>query len=159
MRTRSRCCLVLLLFLFTADGLFADALVYSTWDDFEVDKLASIWLLKRFIAPGAKIEIYPKGRMIKKGIEFDTPYASLGRSFNRAAFEALLENYKMKDEKLVKMAKIIHDIEINVWQKKIFKKSRQIEQDVIQIINNDGSNDEIMEKAFKYFNVLYEEMQ
>ena len=36
-------------------------MVFSTWDGFEVDKLASIWLIKRFIAPGAKVRLYPKG--------------------------------------------------------------------------------------------------
>jgi len=100
---------LLLFFCLVISGpvLSSENTTYSTWDDFEVDRLASIWLLKRFIAPDAVIKIYPKGEMIKEGIEFDTPYAELGRKFNKSAFEVLIDHYNIRDDNLVLISKII----------------------------------------------------
>lgn len=151
---------LLLFFCLVISGpvLSSENTTYSTWDDFEVDRLASIWLLKRFIAPDAEIKIYPKGEMIKEGIEFDTPYAELGRRFNKSAFEVLIDHYNIRDDNLILMSKIIHDIEINVWQRKIFEESVRIDQELWHIIESGTSNDDIINNAYDYFDKLYEEM-
>jgi hypothetical protein len=38
-----------------------EGLVFSTWEGFEADKCASIWLIKRFIDKNAVIKFFPKG--------------------------------------------------------------------------------------------------
>jgi len=97
-------------------------LVFSTWDGFEVDKCASIWLIKRFIDENAVIKFFPKGEIIKQGIAFDTPDAIFRRYHNMSTFESLLKHYKLNDPKLIHIGKIIHDIEVNIWKKKYLKK-------------------------------------
>lgn len=136
----------------------AEQTVYSTWNDFEADKLASVWLLKRFIAPDAQIEIYPKGQAIKRGIQFDTPFTDLSRKFNKATFEILLEYYRIKDKKLLKIGRIIHDIEINTWEQKLYKESKEIEMDIYKIIEETNSSSEIIGKSAKYFDRIYENL-
>ncbi len=139
-------------------NLYAENKTFSTWDSFEVDKLASIWLIKRFIAPDASIVIYPKGEVIKDGLQFDTPFSSISRKFNKSTFESLLEHYKIKDKKLSKICKLIHDIEINVWEKKVFQMSSEIKISIMEITDNGKDNEGIIEKSNKYFEQLYNNM-
>ena len=131
--------------------------VFSTWDGFEVDKLASIWLIKRFIFPGAKVHLYPKGEVIREGIQFDTPDSKISRKYNSSTFESLLEHYRIGDEKLIHMGRLIHDIEINTWEPKIFQQSREIEIIIMDLLDRYGKNNElIIKRASLYFDELYQ---
>ena len=134
---------------------YGEQKVFSTWEGFEADKLASIWLIKRFIAPGAVIVILPKGQLIKQGIQFDTPNAEVTRKFNKATFESFLEHYRIKDRKLINIGKLIHDIEINTWERKLFKRTREVEIHIIEILEKYRGNEEIIAKACEYFDHLY----
>jgi len=100
--------LVIVLHPFTATGQS-----YETWQGLEPDKLASMWLLKRFVDPQAEFTLVPKGSMISKGIPFDVPSAQFKRSHSQSTFESILQNQRLNDERLVHIGRIIHDIEIN----------------------------------------------
>jgi len=130
-------------------------LVFSTWEGFEVDKCASIWLIKRFIDKNAVIEFFPKGEPIKQGIPFDTPDAKFRRYHNMSTFESLLKHYKLKDPKLIYVGKIVHDIEVNIWERKVFDETHQVQDAVSQTIWNSRNSDEVIEKSCKYFDQLY----
>ena len=132
--------------------------IFSTWDGLEVDKLASIWLIKRFISPGASVAIYPKGQIINEGVQFDTPYSKIRRKFNKSTFESLLEHYQIADSKLVNMGKLIHDIEINSWEEKVYPKSREIEITIVDLLDRYKSNDVIIDRAMEYFALLYNDL-
>ncbi len=132
--------------------------MFSTWDGFEVDKLASIWLIKRFVSPGASIVIYPKGDIIKEGIEFDTPFSDISRKSNQSTFEVLLGYYQITDRKLINIGKLIHDIEINTWERKVFSRSAGIEIQFIDIISENKGNDEVIKRSVQFLNSLYNEI-
>jgi hypothetical protein len=131
---------------------------FSTWEGFEVDKCASIWLIKGFVDQDAIIKFYPKGEPIKKGIPFDTPDAKLRRYHNMSTFESILKHYQLNDPKLIYMGKIIHDIEVNVWERKLMQETYPVKEQVNKIISNSTGNTEIIEKSVKYFNALYNEI-
>lgn len=133
-----------------------NGLVFSTWEGFEVDKCASIWLIKRFIDKKAQIKIFPKGEIIKEGIPFDTPDAAFRRYHNMSTFESLLKHYKLKDPKLIYIGRIIHDIEINIWEKKVLKETLIVQDAVNKIIWNAKSRHEVIQKSCKYFDSLYQ---
>ncbi len=130
-------------------------LVFSTWEGFEADKCASIWLIKRFIDKNAVIKFFPKGEIIKEGIPFDTPDAKFRRYHNMAAFESILRHYNLHDPKLTYMGKIIHDIEVNIWEKKVFPETHKVRDEINKIILNSKNGDEVIEKSCKYFDLLY----
>ena len=133
-----------------------DGLVFSTWEEFEVDKCASIWLIKRFIDKNAVIKFFPKGELIKEGIPFDTPDAIFRRYHNSSTYESLLKHYELKDPNLIRIGKIIYDIEVNKWEQKRIDESLVIEDAVNQIILNSTSREEVIEKSARYFDSLYE---
>ncbi len=135
----------------------AQKIVFSTWDTFEVDKCASIWLIKRFIAPEAQIKFYPHGTTITAGIPFDTPNAKFRRYATKSTYEILMEHYKLKNPRLYYIGFLVHDIEINTWGKKNYKKSTELSEAIQKIIlENKGNNEKIMKKSLKYFDKLFD---
>ncbi len=129
--------------------------VFSTWDIFEVDKLASIWLIKRFVDPEAQIKLYPKGDAIKEGIPFDTPDAKFRRYHNVSTYEMIRRHYKINDPRCQYISKIVHDIEINTWEKKVMAESRPVIDVIQQIITGSSTSDEIIVKGLQFFDQLY----
>ena len=130
--------------------------VFSTWEGFEADKCASIWLITKFIDKKATIRFYPKGDAITQGIPFDTPDAKFRRYYNMSTFESLLKHYKIKDPKVNYIGKIIHDIEVNVWEKKVIKETRIVQDEVNKIIWESKDSEEIITKTNTFFNSHYE---
>ena len=132
--------------------------VFSTWEGFEVDKCASIWLIKRFVDENAVIRFFPKGEAIKEGIPFDTPDAKFRRYHNMSTFESMLKHYKLKAPKLIYVGKIVHDIEVNIWERKVFNETHEVQDAVNRIICNSKNTDDVIEKSCKYFDGLYQEI-
>jgi len=130
-------------------------MVFSTWEVFEADKCATIWLIKKFIGKNAKIKFSQKGETIQQGIPFDTPNAELRRFHNRTTFGSFIEHYKLRDEKLEFIRQIIYDIEINIWDKKRLEETTIIQQDINDILNRYDANEEIINKCCDYFDQLY----
>jgi hypothetical protein len=128
---------------------------FSTWDIFEVDKLASIWLIKRFIAPDAIIKLYPKGEAVMEGIPFDTPDAKFRRYHNASTYEMIRRHYNIDDPRCIYISKIVHDIEINTWEKKVISETRPVIDAIQKITTNSSSSEEIISKGIIYFDELY----
>ena len=71
----------------------------------------------------------------------------------------LMEHYKIKDKKARSIALIIHDIEINKWDRKMYKKTKEVDKEIIDIIKtNKDYNDLIINKANLYFDNLYKKI-
>jgi len=134
--------------------------VFSTWEGFEVDKCASIWLIKRFINKNAEIKFFPKGTIVTEGVPFDTPDAKLRRYHNISTFEAILNHFQISDPKLIYIGKIVHDIEINTWGKKKLDETNVIKAAVINLIMELKENKtKTIEKSCDYFNMLYQSIR
>jgi hypothetical protein len=129
--------------------------LFSTWEGFEVDKCASIWLIKKFVDKDAVFRFFPKGETIHTGTPFDTPDAQLRRYHNRSTFESILLRYGLVDEKLVYVGRIMHDVEINIWQKKAMPETLSVQEMVNSIMKNSNSNEEVIEESIEYFDALY----
>lgn len=129
--------------------------LFVTWELFEADKLASIWLIKRFINEDAEIKIVNRDSDIKKGTLFDTPDAYFKRTFNKCTYEMLKEYYSVRDEKVNAIGRIIHDIEINRWDRKRFTATTKLEHFVLGLIQSDKGNDEIIALSNEYLDNLY----
>jgi len=131
---------------------------YTTWENMEIDKCASAWLIKRFIDKNALFKFFPKGELITEGILFDVPEAEIRRYHNISTFEFLIKKYRIADPALQKIGKIIHDIEINYWGKKQIEESQKINDSIQEIIANSETSEEILKKSFIYFDLLYSEL-
>lgn len=150
-------CLLLGLFSIspTINATSANETLFVTWEGLEADKCASIWLIRRFIAPTAEIRFYPRGTQFTEGIGFDTPDAPLRRYHNKSTFETLLERYVLEDSKLIYIGRIIHDIEVNTWERKVMAETPQVENDM-QALMAQADTQKILEECQVYFERLYQ---
>jgi hypothetical protein len=131
-----------------------DAGAYVTWDVFEADKCASIWLIRRFVAPDAEIVFFSRGEAPPQGVLFDTPEARFRRYHNRSTYETLLEHYNKPDKGLTHIGRIIHDIEVNIWERKALEETRRIEKELFELLD-DEAPERTAADCVDYFDALY----
>jgi hypothetical protein len=132
--------------------------VFSTWEGLEADKLASIWLIRRFIAPEAKIRFYPKGESDMEGVAFDTPYAKFRRYHNMSTFVSLALHYKVEDPAVAHLGRIIDDIEVNVWERKKYAESIPMRDATVKMIRGGQSTQAVVETAMEYYDSFYKNL-
>ncbi|HEX5078127.1 MAG TPA: chromate resistance protein ChrB domain-containing protein, partial [Geminicoccaceae bacterium] len=79
-----------------------------------VDRIASAWLIRRFIDPAAQFKFVPaKGYEPAPGeLRFDMFEAEFTHRGDRCTFEVLLERAGLEDAALRAIAEIVHDIDL-----------------------------------------------
>ena len=75
-----------------------------------VDRLASVWLVRRFIDPQATI-LY-RGSAREGEVSFDMDGAVFGHVGPLCTFETLLAAFEVKDKALAPLAQIVHEIDL-----------------------------------------------
>ena len=85
-------------------------LVWVTRPHPYVDRLACVWLIRRFIDDGAKIRYREKPG--KNEISFDMKGAVFGHRGNFCSFEVILRSFGIEDEGVRTLAEIIHEIDL-----------------------------------------------
>jgi hypothetical protein len=79
-----------------------------------VDRIASAWLIRRFIDPDARFTfVAPQGYVPAPGeLRFDMFQAEYTHEGDRCTFETLLRRFALDDPALVPIAEIVHDIDL-----------------------------------------------
>jgi hypothetical protein len=88
--------------------------VWVTRKGIHVDRMASAWLVRRFIDPRARFKwVAPKGYEPRPGeLRFDMFEAEFTHVGDACTFEVLLERARLVDRALHAIAEIVHDIDI-----------------------------------------------
>jgi len=134
--------------------------IYSTWETMEIDKIASLWLIKKFIDTKAAFKFYPKGTMEMAGTQVDTPLSEFRRTQNSTTYESLLRKNKFSDPSLLYIGQLVRDMEINIWGKKLVPESHGI--DIVMkgiIIDSGGNPHKCIEKGFIVLDVIYKALE
>lgn len=122
-----------------------------------VDRMASAWLIRRFIDPDARFKfVPPKGYKPLPGeLRFDMFEAEFTHEGDRCTLEVLIQRVGLDDPALIPIAEIVHDIDL--------KDSKFGRQDTIGIerliagIAMTHKDDEVrLERGCAVFNDLYE---
>jgi hypothetical protein len=79
-----------------------------------VDRIASAWLIRRFIDAAAKFKFVPaKGYVPARGeLRFDMFEAEFTHVGDRCTFEVLVERMDLRDGALVAIGEIVHDLDL-----------------------------------------------
>jgi hypothetical protein len=87
---------------------------WATRAGVHVDRIASAWLIRRFIDAGARIRFVPdRGYGPEPGeIRFDMFEAEFTHEGDRCTFEVLLERIGLADPALRPIAEIVHDLDL-----------------------------------------------
>lgn len=86
---------------------------WVTRQDARVDRLASAWLIRRFIDPAATFKfVPPKGYQPRPGeLRFDMFEAEYTHEGSDCTFETLIKRFELGDAGLSAIAEIVHDID------------------------------------------------
>ncbi|MFN3077671.1 MAG: chromate resistance protein ChrB domain-containing protein [Alphaproteobacteria bacterium] len=79
-----------------------------------IDRIASAWLIRRFIDPGAAFRFVPSGGYVPRAgeVRFDMFEAEFTHIGDRCTFEVLMEQTGLADPALSRIAEIVHDLDI-----------------------------------------------
>jgi len=96
-----------------ATGVVPDGHTWVTRVDVHVDRIASAWLVRRFIDPRAKFKfVAPRGYRPAKGeLRFDMYEAEFTHEGDRCTFETLQRRFDLQDPALEAIGQVIHDID------------------------------------------------
>lgn len=88
--------------------------VWVTRKDVYVDRMASAWLIRRFIDPDARFRfVAARGHARKPGeLRFDMYNGEFTHVGDRCTFEILLVHFGLDDPALQSIAEIVHDIDV-----------------------------------------------
>lgn len=134
-------------------------LVFTTWDNICYDRAASVWLIHRFVDSSARFRFEEFGKKIRTGIPFDVPGAELGRQKNLSCFETVIKKYNINDPGVKEMAKIVHDIDVNIWGPKKYIISDSLDQLFKNYRNQTDEAHQLLTETGKHFEMLYHELK
>ena len=83
----------------------------------KTDRIACPWLIRRFIDPDAEILYVPAADVLadaeRHGAHsFDAPGAEFDHRDGKCTFEVLIDNYRLDDPALARLARIVHAADI-----------------------------------------------
>jgi hypothetical protein len=87
---------------------------WVTWENIVVDRMACIWLIRRWIDPQAEFLFVPVGtKPLPAGAEpFDIPGARFSHRRGHCTFRTMLREHDLKDPVLARIANIIDEADI-----------------------------------------------
>ena len=77
-----------------------------------IDRIASAWLIKRFIDPQAQFVFAPPAEFPKDAIPFDAPGVELSHQGEDCTFETLVKRAHLRDRRLTRLAELVHEADL-----------------------------------------------
>ena len=77
-----------------------------------IDRIASAWLIKRFIDPQAQFVFAPPAEFPKDAIPFDAPGVELSHQGEDCTFETLGKRARLRDRRLTRLAELVHEADL-----------------------------------------------
>jgi hypothetical protein len=131
----------------------------KTWvtrKDVGIDRMASAWLIRRFIDPKARFRfLAPGGRTRPSEVRFDMPDGEFTHRAGRCTFEVLVGAIGLDDSAVTRIGEIVHDIDLRD-RKHRRAETAGVAQMIAGIISANSSDEERLERAFTLFDSLYE---
>jgi hypothetical protein len=129
--------------------------VWVTRRGVKVDRIASAWLVRRFVDPGARFRfVDPEEPPRAAEVRFDMLGGDFTHQGDRCTFESLLARLALRDPALASIAEIVHDIDL-----KDDKYGRPdapgVQQLVLGLVASHPDDAERLERGFALFDDLY----
>jgi hypothetical protein len=77
-----------------------------------VDRIASAWLIKRFIDADAVFVFAPPAEFPADAIPFDAPGVELSHQGEDCTFETLVRRARLRDRRLTRLAEVVHEADL-----------------------------------------------
>jgi tetrahydromethanopterin S-methyltransferase subunit G len=122
-----------------------------------VDRMASAWLIRRFIDTDAVFRFMSEEmmqRLDKKHVTFDVKEGAFTHLGDMCTFEVIMKSFKLADKQLKRIAEIVHELDIKDDRYRN-PESRGVEAVLTGIRRTGKSDKEILEKGMTVFDALY----
>jgi len=77
-----------------------------------IDRIASAWLIKRFIDPAATFIFAPPDEFPADAVAFDAPGVELSHHGEDCTFETLIKRARLRDRRLTRLAELVHEADL-----------------------------------------------
>jgi hypothetical protein len=132
--------------------------VWATRKNPFVDRMASAWLIKRFIDPKASFVFIDERDVVSldnKSVAFDMRGAAFTHVGDLCTFEVLVKSFGIKDKAVKKIAEIVHDLDVK--DDKYGKPEATGVEDILAGIRKTAKNDaDGLERGMAMFEMLYQ---
>jgi hypothetical protein len=123
-----------------------------------IDRMASAWLIKRFIDPKASFTFIDErdiGSLDNTTIAFDVRGAVFTHVGDLCTFEVLVKSFGIKDRAVKKIAELVHDLDVK--DEKYNKPEAAGVEDILAGIRKTAKNDaDGLERGMAAFEMLYQ---
>ena len=123
----------------------------------KVDRIASAWLIRRFVDAKARFRfVDPKAVEPRPDeLRFDMVGGDFTHEGDRCTFETLLDRTRVRDPALRKIAEIVHDIDVKDG-KFARPEAAGIEQVLSGLLKSTAEDEARLQRGFALFDELYE---
>ena len=119
-----------------------------------IDRIASAWLIKRFIDPDAQFVFAPPAEFPRDAIPFDAPGVELSHQGEDCTFETLLKRARLRDRRLVRLAEVVHEADLRDG-KYPREEARGIDVAVRALLAASADDHQVLAQGMALFEGLY----
>jgi hypothetical protein len=119
-----------------------------------IDRIASAWLIKRFIDADAEFVFAPPAEFPDDAIPFDTPGVELSHQGEDCTFETLLKRARLHDRRLVRLAEVVHEADLRDG-KYPHEEARGIDVAVRAMLAVSSDDQQVLRQGMALFEGLY----
>ena len=122
-----------------------------------VDRMASAWLIRRFIDPQARFEFLEKDQLMTEfpdAVSFDLPGGDFSHEQDRCTFEVLLEAFALRGKALRKIAEVVHELDLKDG-KFLSPQAGGVETILLGLRKTAKDDRDALEEGIKVFERLY----
>jgi hypothetical protein len=119
-----------------------------------VDRIASAWLIQRFIDPEAKFIFTAPKEFPKDAIPYDAPGVELSHEGEDCTFETLMKRARIKDRRVARLAEIVHEADLRDG-KFSHEEARGIDAAIRAFIAASPDDQRVLEQGIALFEGLY----
>ncbi|TAN39733.1 MAG: hypothetical protein EPN25_10555 [Nitrospirae bacterium] len=122
-----------------------------------VDRMASAWLIRRFIDSKASFRFTKRDgpQVIEKGrVTFDLQAAEFTHAGDLCTFEAMVKAFRLKDRTLNKICEIVHELDMKDGRYTV-PEAKGVEEILSGLRKSVKDDTELLEKGMAVFEMLY----
>ena len=119
-----------------------------------VDRIASAWLIKRFIDPAAEFVFAPPAEFPKEAVAFDAPGVELSHHGEDCTFETLIKRARLRDRRLTRLAEVVHEADLRDG-KYPHEEARGIDVAIRALLAASADDHQVLAQGMAMFEGLY----
>jgi hypothetical protein len=119
-----------------------------------IDRIASAWLIRRFIDPQAQFVFAPPAQFPPDAIPFDAPGVELSHQGEDCTFETLMKRARLKDRRLTRLAEVVHEADLRDG-KYPREEARGIDVAVRALLAASDDDQQVLTQGMALFEGLY----